>query len=315
MAVTPYVYSFNPGAATTTGYMNGIARVFASALGSHHWTIVGTPTSTTLTLRNNYDALFQVRFTVESTIVGYLSRDGGLTWTGGSKWSGNTSFSWATAPNSATLGYVVEIDDAITVVSGTGSTASGSLLAYALGLGIHIGRIFSPHNRNDGDLNIGEYGSFGGVLGVSTAATFQTNAWLHTTGYVATGGFVETQGLIQTGPLTWGLTCSPADANRIATGGQLPMLANIGDNGDIERLAPIPVSLWTAPSSSGVLGAHIGFTRYIRARNVGIGGAISNETIVPSATDPNIAWRHSASSGLILNLLHIWSQAAAIPVP
>jgi hypothetical protein len=92
------------------------------------------------------------------------------------------------------------------------------------------------------------------------------------------------------------------------------MLANVDDGGATERLVPVPVCGPVAAPTGG----HFGYTRYYRARNQAYNGStITNTTVVNSATDPNIAWRHSFyfnNASTNNNMIHIWQQAPVIKI-
>jgi hypothetical protein len=101
----------------------------------------------------------------------------------------------------------------------------------------------------------------------------------------------------------------------------IPLLENVGDNQSIERLTPYPIAgLVSGASAFG----HISYSRYFRARKfehgeTTAGGPITNTTVLQSAGDPNVGWRHNfgwSSTNTMRNTIHIWcppNQEVEVP--
>lgn len=312
MNVTPKVYQFAPGAATGAAVVNGVSRCMAAA-GVHHWEVVpGSYTEgETITLRDKATGNRRLRLVAQTNNVqAYYSANGGVLEAGPYLMSGG----WPTYTLAETtyginlsIAYIVETEDAITIAGG--SKPSASIKASALGMGIHAGRIFSAHNRNDAERGVGEEAILCGPIDV-----YNVNVWSILSQDTTSG----TNAVPQRGMLTGSSyipVCYAASANGFRdkrTAAIEPLLADVGDSSSIERFIPIPI---TGPIT-GATSGHTSYTRYIRARKYGWGdtgpdgATISNATIIVNKLNPNFGWRHqyfySGGAGTMINLVHVW---------
>lgn len=306
MTVVPRVYKFVPGAGALSGakVVDGVWRVLDSS-NPHHWTISAYTAGSTITIASASGQTVRITAQAENCTV-YYSPDGNPAneSTGSRMGGGNATYDFvSTFSPSSDEAFVVELEDAITVT--TMRLSGASTLPDSLAMSFHAGRIYSAHNRNDTTL---EHGVLAGICGVYNGSTWM---WLNTN--TTTNG--TTQSLVWTGGATWMTVCTPLDINRhLRQASQVPMLANVGDAIATERLVPVPV----CGPVSGTTGGHFGYTRYYRARATGYGGAVTNTTVIPSATDANIAWRHSyyydLGTSTNNNMVHIWQQGTVVNV-
>jgi len=315
--VTPKVYYFTPGTKTPAAIIEGVKRVMEAA-GTHHWEIVpgSYAINSTITLRDKATGNRRLRLLAVSTgtpspsVYGFYSFDSGVTestacWMSGGP-SGATYYAIGngTYGMSSTRAYVIEIEDAITISTHKGTDGGTGLVANALGMSLHAGRIFSAHNRSDSATGVGEEGILGGQLMVYFGSSW---SWL-------SESRAEITGKVWTGNSFSASTIAVSTNTRSSTqwrdktvAASLPLIENIGDNQSIERLTPYPIAgLITGASAFG----HVGYSRYFRARKFDHGeNLINNETILQSAGDPNVGWRHNfafSSTSTMKNTVHIW---------
>lgn len=346
MSVTPKVYEFVPGLETPGAIIDGVQRVMISTLGTHHWEVVpGSYTAgTTITLRDKATLNRRLRLvaaltgTPNPTVDCYYSHNAGATETYKCWMSGGTT---TYAINNGTYGmgaevaYVIEIEDAITIATAKGTSGGTALVADALTMSVHAGRIFSSHNKSDSANKVGEEGILAGLMMVYNGST-----WCWLSNLTGGGGGVASgaQNAVWTGTQYVPVLISPVNVSA-ATGEALThwrdsrpnannaltlrLLENVGDNQTIERLVPFPVA---GPISGANATGHFGYTRYIRARKYGYGDTpplsspIDNTTVLESAGDPdNIGWRHNYGwndASVVENLIHIWCPPGAeVEVP
>lgn len=303
--IVPRVYSFVPGALTGAAFVNGINRVLISG-NPHYWRRIDFTNNVEVTAENMNTGQ-RVRYVAQAANVQVFYAPDGVNYSPGSLMDNFQSFTSTDYRLSTLIAYIVELEDAITVFGIVNDPGGNQpTLPNALSVSAQAGRIFSPINRSD---DIMSHGIMSGYAGVYNNSTWM---WLGTS--TTAGG--NTQSYVQTRS-GWERVCCPSPLNRHKRlVGQPAMIENIGDDADIERLAPFPV---TGPVS-GTLGGHFGFTRYMRARKHGwgdnVGGfTIDNFTVANSDTDPNIAWKHSyfvnftAIDSTVINVIHIWQQA------
>ncbi len=331
MSVTPKVYSFAPGAKTPAAIIDGVKRVMDYG-GTHHWQVVtgSHAAGLNITLEDKLTGLRRLRLVAYTggviptpTVECYYSHDGGVTESGKQFISGGPSGATYYALNnsvygmSTSLAYVIETEDAITVTTAKGTDGGTSLVADALAMGVHAGRIGSAHNKSDSTSKIGEEGLLCGQLMV-----YGSSAWAMLPDFRASA-----QNSIWTGS-TYSPVCYAVSGTAQTSwrekrdASALRLVQNVGDSKTIERLAPYPIIHQTAAGSPF---AHVGYTRYLRARVYGHGDVgpsgptISNTTVLQSAGDPNIGWRHNygfASVNTAINTIHIWCPPGAeVAVP
>lgn len=357
MSVTPKVYEFAPGAKTGQAFIDGVKRVMEFTLGTHHWEVVpgsySPGVNASITLRDKLTQQLRLRLvsvtagTPNPTIDCFFSRDGGATESVKCWLSGGSTIYEINDPSygmSIDEAYVIEIEDAITIVSAVGNIGPSapadpaidrptSLVANALSMGVHAGRIFSAHNKSDSATGAGEHGMICGQLMVYTSSP-----WAMLSGVTGSGGGAANgaQGVIWNGSafVTPRIADVPVSAvtaeaatqwrdSRTTTATYTKkLIENVGDNQSIERLVPYPVS---GPTSGTGATGHMSYTRYLRARKYGYGDTaggtvIDNTTVLQSTGDPNIGWRHNWSFSLNelaqKNTIHIWCPPGAeIEVP
>jgi hypothetical protein len=321
-AVTPKVYSFAPGAKTPAAVINGVKRVMDAA-GVHHWEeIPGSYTiNSTITLRDKATGNRRLRLLAVTTgtpspsVYGFYSFDGGLTespasWLTGGPSSGSIYYNIgdSTYGISTDLAYVVEVEDAITIAGAKGSNGGTALVADALGMSIHAGRTFSAHNRSDSAGGVGEEGIVSGQMMVYFGSSWSwlTESRTLTRNYIWTGeSFSEISIAVSAN------VRSNTQWRDKSVSASIPLLENVGDNQSIERLTPYPIAGMVSGASAF---GHISYSRYFRARKFNhgettIGGLIENTTVLQSAGDPNVGWRHNfgwSSTNVMRNTIHIW---------
>lgn len=326
MTVTPYVYEFTPGAKTAAAIIDGVWRVM-DFVGSHHWEVVSGSyvAGSTITVFSKATPARQIRLVAVTgatqNVSIYYSVDGGVTEAPVALMGGGIStvhLASGTHGMGTSLAYVVEVEDAITIAT-TKGTDGGTILASpeSIGIGAHIGQIFSAHNKSDGIAAIGQDGLLCGL------ANFYNNSagfWLAPT----TTGSGTTQGLIQNGPASWSRVCVgvsntiAVDSRDSRNSAAQPLLGNVGDGGTIERLVPYPI---TGPVTGTITG-HVAYTRYCRARRYGVTDTppgnppIANGDVFASAGAPTtIGWRHNLAASEIAaqtrNFIHIWCPPGA----
>lgn len=345
MSVTPKVYRLVPGAKTPAAIIDGVKRVMDFAGGVHHWEIVdgSYDPGVSITLQDKATSgMRRLRLTSaptgtpSPTIDCHYSRDGGANESVNCWVSGGATIYPINNPLfgvSTTEAYVIELEDAITIVGAKGADGGTSLVANGLCMGVHAGRIFSAHNKSDAAIGAGEEGMLCGQLMV-----YNTSPWSMLSASTGLGGGQAngTQGVIWDGvqyiipriadiqvstatglALTQWRDSRPDAANAYT----LKMIENAGDNQSIERLVPYPIS---GPISGVNAKGHFGYTRYIRARKFGFGDTalgelIDNATVLQSAGDPNIGWRHNYgynATNTRRNTIHIWCPPGAeVDVP
>ena len=320
MTVTPKVYRFSPGAKTGMAVVNGVKRCM-DATGIHHWEVVPgsfTP-DLTITLRDKATLQRQLRLVAltsgspSPSVACYYSAAAGanenpVAYITGGDFS--TTLSSSTGGMSTNEAYVVEIEDAISILFGKGTDGATGFLANSLGRGMHAGRIFSAHNRSDME-TFGEQGILCGILACTTGTT---GASYQLSTDTTTGG--NAQRYLLAGS-DWVRACvgvSSAGQRDSLVSAQRNLLANVGDNGSIERLVPYPI---TGPVT-GTTSGHTCYTRYVRTRYYGVGDvgpdglSVANGLILASQGSPTtIGWRHNqplitAAATNMRNLLHIW---------
>ena len=305
MTVTPKVYQFAPGVKTGAAIINGVERCMDAA-GTHHWEVVPgsfTP-DLTITLRDKNTltrSLRLVAITPQNVQAFYTppggSESGAVLMAGGLSSSPNTLDN-AQYGISTNIAYVLEVEDAIFILTNRGSDGGTLIAPSAMSWSLSAGRIYSAHNRSDATF---EEGVMGGGCYTSEA---NTQAWLSQD----TTSAGTQQSIAWTGGSSFIRICCPTAMNRHSrTASNTALLADIGDAASlIERLVPIPVS----GPVSGATAGHFGYTRYWRARKTPWDGSVvTNTTILPSAGDPNIAWRHqfyASATNIAINNILIW---------
>lgn len=322
MTVNPKVYKFAPGAKTGAAIITGVKSVMDSPLGTHHWDEHAYTPGSTITLKDKLTGLKRLRLvavtsgTPSPTVDCYYSHDGGVTESNKCWMSGGTT-TYNIDNNfygmSTDVAYVIEIEDAITIVCGKGSTGGTSLVANSMSMGVHAGRILSAHNKSDSSQKIGEEGLMCGQLMVYNGSTWSMLSNLTGSGGGVSGG---AQNAIWMGtayvPVHVAVSGTAADYRDKRTAATVPLLENVGDAQSIERLTPFAVQ---GPNSGVLASGHTSYTRYIRARKYGNGDVppasppVDNLTVLQSAGDPDIGWRHNyafVNSATTINLIHIW---------
>jgi len=324
MSVNPKVYQFAPGAKTGAAIITGVKTVMDSTLGTHHWEEVpgSYAPGASITLRDKLTSLKRLRLvavtsgTPSPTVDCYYSHDGGVTESNKCWMSGGTTvydINNSFYGMSTDVAYVVELEDAITIVCGKGSDGGTNLVANALCMGVHAGRILSAHNKSDSAGNIGEEGLMCGQLMVYNGST-----WSMLSNLTGGGGGVASgaQNAIWTGsayaPVHVAVSGTAADYRDKRTAATVPLLENVGDTQSIERLTPFAIQ---GPNTGTLAFGHTSYTRYIRARKYGFGDVppasapVDNLTVLQSAGDPDIGWRHNyafVNAATTINLIHIW---------
>ena len=330
MSVNPKVYQFAPGAKTAAAIINGVKAVMDSTLGTHHWETHAYTANTTITLKDKLTGLKRLRLvavtsgTPSPTVDCYYSHDGGATESNKCWMSGGTTtydINNNTYGMSTNVAYVVEIEDAITIVCGKGSDGGTGLVANAMCMGVHAGRILSAHNKSDSTSIIGEQGLMCGQL-----MTYNGSTWSMMSNLTGGGGGVASgaQNAIWTGaayaPVHVAVSGTAADYRDKRTAATVPLLENVGDAQGIERLTPFAVQ---GPNTGALAFGHTSYTRYIRARKYGIGDVppasapVDNLTVLQSDGDPDIGWRHNygyANAATTINLFHIWCPPGQGPI-
>lgn len=305
MTVTPKVYRFAPGAKTGAAIIDGV-KLCMDATGTHHWDVVAHTPGLTITLRDKATLTRSLRLVAIApqnvqafytppggSESGAVLMAGGLTGGASPNTLDNVQYGMST-----NVAYVLEVEDAIFILTNKGTGGGTSLLADAMAWGLSAGRIYSAHNRSDTTL---EEGVMGG--GCFTSQT-NTQGWLSQD----TTSSGTAQSIAWTGGSSFIRICCPTAMNRHSrSASNTALLADIGDAGSpIERLVPIPVS----GPVTGATAGHFGYTRYWRARKTPWDGAlVTNTTILPSAGDPDIAWRHQfyvSASDIVINNILIW---------
>lgn len=303
MTVTPKVYQFAPGAKTGAAIIDGVKRCLDAA-GTHHWEVVTYTAGSTITLQDKATftrSLRLVAITPQNVQAFYTppggSESGAVLMAGGLS-SGVNTLDNAQYGMSTNIAYVLEVEDAIFILTNKGLDGGALMAPSAMSWSLSAGRIYSAHNRSDATF---EEGVMGG--GCFTAQS-NTMGWLSQD----TTSSGTQQSIAWTGGSSFIRICCPTAMNRHSrTASNTALLADIGDAASlIERLVPIPVS----GPVSGTTGGHFGYTRYWRARKTPWDGAlVTNTTILPSAGDPNIAWRHQFYQNvtdIVINNILIW---------
>jgi hypothetical protein len=303
--IVPRVYSFAPGVLNGAAFVNGVNRVLISH-NPHYWKAINFVNNVEVTAEN-INTGQRVRYVAQAANVQVFYAPDGVNYSPGSLMVGaGLTLTSTDYRVSTSIAYIVELEDAITVF-GVVPNPGGLSLPNALSASVQAGRVFSPLNRSDDTMSHGIMSGYAGIYGAVT-----TFMWLNNDTTVST----PSQSYVQTRS-GWVLVCCPNTSNRHKrVASQVPMIENIGDDADIERLVPFPV---TGPVS-GTLSGHFGFTRYIRARKYGWGDTVNgfqidNFTVANSDTDPNIAWKHSyfvnfaTVTATVINVVHIWQQA------
>jgi hypothetical protein len=206
-------------------------------------------------------------------------------------------------------GFVVEMEDAITVVFSGTATAVQDNWVYSC----HAGLIISPENLNDASYGIDGSGLLCGFFGLTTIGTY---SWLQTSN-------VAQQSRVRIGPATWGEAqvsgVFPPLGNYITP----TQIAPIGDAGNVERLVP-----WRIYSDdAGVIGS----MRYVRQRYLKKAVAVTTPALASAhlsdkdnvivgvndkvvlGSNANIAWIHQvpfdgSAGGVQQNMVHIWNN-------
>ncbi len=209
-------------------------------------------------------------------------------------------------------GFMVEMEDAITIVFNGNAVATSNNWAFSC----HAGIIMSPDNLSDASYGVDGSGIMCGLYGTYNSSTGGIN-WIHT------NSAYNVESRVRVGPTSWEQInvprLYPSSGNYVT-----PVnIAPIGDAGNIERLVP-----WRL---YGETGGALGSMRYVRQRylikavavtipalasghltdmnNVVVG---KNDKVV-LGSNPNIAWIHQiaydgSASATQQNLVHIWNN-------
>lgn len=208
-------------------------------------------------------------------------------------------------------GFMIEMEDAITIVFNGNATATTNNWVYSC----HAGIIMSPDNLSDASYGVDGSGIMCGFYGTYNSTGGLT--WLHTN----SANNVESR--IRVGPTSWEQInvprLYPPSGNYVT-----PVnIAPIGDANNVERLVP-----WRL---YGETGGALGSMRYVRQRYLikavsvttpalASGHLTDRNNIVVSKNDkivlgsnPNIAWIHqipfdTVANATQQNLVHIWNN-------
>jgi hypothetical protein len=304
MNITPIVYETTLTAKTGGALVNAINNVLISTLGSHHWEVVSYTAGSSIQIRCLAETNRIVNFVgTTNDLVATLSFDGGTTFSPGSAMSpSNYNLNDTSYGISTSSFFVVEIEDAIVLLSGKGTNGGSSLSTGGFGMGLAAGSIFMPIDRNLSQGFNGE-GMLGGLSGVRGAADSTLSVgWIS----INNAAGVERSQMWADG---WHKVSIPSITYSRSSSSPAPASLNaVGDGQANDRFVPYFLS----GSNSGATAGLIGYTKYIRAHKNRVGGETTQNTIIDSNFDANVKWRHNRGSGLMTaNSLYVWCPSGA----
>lgn len=315
MTVTPYVYSYAPGAQTGAAHVAGIRGMLTV---SQYWfeqSYIGSKLTVAHTTQP-----WLIEYTASANNVSVrFSHNNGVLWSAAENMAQSYTFANTVVGAATDIAWVVETEDMLAVYTkASGSSVTPSQVG-AFSFHAAAGKICTPDNRSDDAQEIGLFGLLVGHPGCAnfTSAIVDWSLYTQTSSrsqvlFGAQWERIRTSQTMARGRNVLSTTYWPT-ANR-------NFMAFMGDAETTERLAPIRVM--------GVTSGTVANTRYVRARYYAVtefdsSGLIDSASVRVSSADPNIAWRHSAfqvsgangPNSHAHNIIHIWSPTVTPVTP
>lgn len=314
--ITPYVYSYVPGAQTGLAHMNGVRAMLPA---SYHWEL-HADTGTVLTIKDKVTGNLRIEMTQAANNIGVrFSHNAGALFTATRNMAGTSSFAAADINASSAIAHIVETEDSFSLyTTAAGTSVSGVGVTTPLGYCIHAGAIGMPDNRSDDDLGIGVYGVLCGL-----PTPYQNTTSARTA--IQTGVPNSSLSTMLLGSAYQNVYFTAAFNNFIRgrnAGSTLrwqstdrDFSAPLGDLGEIERFPALRLMGVTSGTSFQL--------KYWRARYYAINdtdprpgvGLVNTMTTVPSPS--GAIWRHSAfgtntavtvHNELAHNTVYLWAS-------